>query len=161
MQVIPAPGQRRTSAGFIRTKILNALLPTGFGNEMKQLFRGQQLLMTIKKDVPIRVIYRDPIYIRKDILMKLYEYGELNQSRLVSYCNLNNTKHRQIIVDLVEKGMITKAIESWGNKVFIKHRVSKKGRKLLREINLPYEELFPRVDSGNLNIMNLPIPEKA
>jgi hypothetical protein len=55
--------------------------------------------------------------------------------------------------------MITK--ESWGNKVFIKYLVSKKGRKLLREIMLPYEELIPRVDSANLNIFNLPIPEKA
>jgi hypothetical protein len=41
--------------------------------------------------------YRDRIYIRKDIMFKLYEYGELNQSRLMSYCGLNNVKHKEII----------------------------------------------------------------
>jgi hypothetical protein len=30
--------------------------------------------------------YRDRVYIRKDIILKLSEYGELNQSKLMSYC---------------------------------------------------------------------------
>jgi hypothetical protein len=34
--------------------------------------------------------YRDRIFIRKDILLKLYEYDKLNQSKLMSYCGLNN-----------------------------------------------------------------------
>ena len=33
--------------------------------------------------------YRDRIYIVKDIIMKLVEYGELNQTALVSFCGLN------------------------------------------------------------------------
>ena len=43
--------------------------------------------------------YRDRIYIRKDILLKLYEYGNLNQTKLMSYCGLNNVKHKEILDD--------------------------------------------------------------
>jgi predicted transcriptional regulator len=88
--------------------------------------------------------YRDRIYIRKDIMFKLYEYGELNQSKLMSYCGLNNVKHKEIIDDLVAKELIVRAEESWGSKTIIKYRVSEKGREILREILEPYETLFPR-----------------
>ena len=47
--------------------------------------------------------YRDRIYIRKDILLKLYEYGNLNQTKLMSYCGLNNIKHKEILDDIGEK----------------------------------------------------------
>jgi predicted transcriptional regulator len=77
-------------------------------------------------------------------MFKLYEYGELNQSKLMSYCGLNNVKHREIIDDLVEKELITRMEESWGSKTIIKYRVSEKGRATLREILEPYETLFPR-----------------
>jgi predicted transcriptional regulator len=88
--------------------------------------------------------YRDRIYIRKDIMLKLYEYGELNQSKLVSYCGLNNVKHREIIDDLVVKGLISRLEEAWGNKTIIKYKLSEKGRDILRQILEPYEALFPR-----------------
>jgi predicted transcriptional regulator len=77
-------------------------------------------------------------------MFKLYEYGELNQSKLMSYCGLNNVKHKEIIDDLVEKELITRMEESWGSKTIIKYRVSEKGRAILREILDPYETLFPR-----------------
>jgi predicted transcriptional regulator len=88
--------------------------------------------------------YRDRIYIRKDILLKLYEYGELNQSKLMSYCGLNNVKHKEILDDLVKKGIITRMEEAWGNKTIIKYKASDKGREILRGILEPYEALFPR-----------------
>jgi predicted transcriptional regulator len=80
--------------------------------------------------------YRDRIYIRKDILLKLYEYGELNQSKLMSYCGLNNVKHKEILDDMVKKGVITRVEEAWGNKTIIKYKPS--------DILEPYESLFPR-----------------
>jgi predicted transcriptional regulator len=70
--------------------------------------------------------YRDRIYIRKDVLLKLYEHGELNQTKLMSYCGLNNVKHREIIEEMVRKEIILRA-EAWGNKIIIKYRVSEKG----------------------------------
>jgi predicted transcriptional regulator len=88
--------------------------------------------------------YRDRIYIRKDIMFKLYEYGELNQSKLISYCGLNNVKHKEIIDDLVEKELIARMEEPWGNKIIIKYNLSEKGREILRQILEPYEALFPR-----------------
>jgi predicted transcriptional regulator len=88
--------------------------------------------------------YRDRIYIRKDILLKLYEYGELNQSKLMSYCGLNHIKHKNIIDDMVEKEFITRINEPWGSKTIIKYRVSEKGREILKEILEPDEMLFPR-----------------
>ena len=77
-------------------------------------------------------------------MFKLYEYGELNQSKLMSYCGLNNVKHKEIIDDLVNKELIVRSTEAWGSKTIIKYRVSQKGREILKEILEPYEALFPR-----------------
>lgn len=88
--------------------------------------------------------YRDRVYIRKDVILKLSEYGELNQSKLMSYCGLNNVKHKGIIDDMVEKGLITRFEEPWSNKTIIKYKVSEKGRAVFKEILEPYEVLFPR-----------------
>jgi predicted transcriptional regulator len=81
---------------------------------------------------------------RKDILLKLNEYGELNQSQLMSYCGLNNVKHKPIIDELVEKGMTVRFEEPWGQNRIIKYKVSEKGREIARAIFEPYELLFPR-----------------
>ena len=90
--------------------------------------------------------HRDRIYIRKDIILKLVEHGELNQSKLMSYCGLNNVKHRGIVDEMVEKGLIERNEEAWGSKKIINYRVSEKGRLLAREILEPYEALFPRTE---------------
>lgn len=82
-------------------------------------------------------------------MFKLYEYGELNQSKLMSYCGLNNVKHKEIIDDMVEKELIARIEEEWGSKTIIKYRISEKGRAILREILEPYEELFPRGETSN------------
>ena len=88
--------------------------------------------------------HRDRIYIRKDIILKLAEHGELNQSRLMSYCGLNNVKHKAIVDEMVAKGLILRTEETWGAKRIIKYRVSPMGKDLARQILEPYELLFPR-----------------
>jgi predicted transcriptional regulator len=88
--------------------------------------------------------YRDRIFIRKDILLKLCEYGEINQSKLMSYCGLNNVKHKEILDDMVKKGLINRMEENWGSKVIINYKVSERGRLILNEILTPYEKLVPR-----------------
>ena len=93
--------------------------------------------------------YRDRIYIRKDVLLKLYEYGEMNQSRLMSICGLNNVKHKEILDDLVKKEMIERNNEAWGNKTVIKYKISQKGQEIFREVLEPYEELFPREEKND------------
>ena len=91
--------------------------------------------------------YRDRVYIRKDIILKLYEHGEINQSKLMTICGLNNVKHKGILDDMVKKNLITRKEEPWGNKVIIKYVVSEKGRDILKQLLEPYEELFPRKES--------------
>ena len=86
---------------------------------------------------------------RKDIILKLAEHGELNQSKLMSYCGLNNIKHKGIVDELVEKGLIVRSEEPWGAKKIIKYRVSEKGKQIAREILEPYESLFPRSEEEN------------
>lgn len=88
--------------------------------------------------------YRDRVYIRKDVILKLTEYGELNQSKLMSYCGLNSKKHKGIIDDMVQKGMIVRLEEPWGNKTIIKYKVSEKGRAIYQRILEPDELFFPR-----------------
>jgi predicted transcriptional regulator len=89
--------------------------------------------------------YRDRIYIRKDIILKLSDYGELNQSKLMSYCGLNKMKHKTILNEMTEKGLIKRFEEPWGNKkTIIKYKSSEKGRAIFQEILEPYESLFPR-----------------
>lgn len=62
----------------------------------------------------------------------------------MSYCGLNNVKHKEILDDMVKKGLIDKMEENWGSKIIINYKISEKGRLILDEILAPYEELFPR-----------------
>jgi predicted transcriptional regulator len=88
--------------------------------------------------------YRDRVYIIKDILLKLTEYGELNQTSLLSYCGLNLVKHKGILESMEGKGVIKRTEEPWGSKKIIKYSVTEKGREFCRKKLEPYEELFPR-----------------
>ena len=78
--------------------------------------------------------------------MILSEYGELNQTKLLSYCGLNIVKHREILDSMEKKGLIEKKIEPWGKKSIIKYKVSPKGHEFFKLILEPYEEMFPRMD---------------
>ena len=81
--------------------------------------------------------------------MKLYEFGELNQSKLLSYCGLNAVRHKTILDEMAKSGLILRKEESWGDKIIIKYKVSEKGKTILKELLEPYEELFPRGDEEN------------
>ena len=78
--------------------------------------------------------------------MILSEYGELNQTKLLSYCGLNIVKHKQILDSMEKKGLIEKKVEPWGKKSIIKYKVSPKGHEFFKLILEPYEEMFPRMD---------------
>jgi len=76
----------------------------------------------------------------------LSEYGELNQTKLLSYCGLNIVKHKEILDSMEKKELIEKKVEPWGKKSIIKYKVSPKGHEFFKLILEPYEEMFPRVD---------------
>jgi DNA-binding PadR family transcriptional regulator len=42
-------------------------------------------------------------------------------------------KHKTILDDMVEKDLIVRFEEPWGNKTVIKYKVSEKGRAIFRE----------------------------
>ena len=88
--------------------------------------------------------YRDKTYIRKDVILKLSEYGELTQTKLLAYCGLNIVKHKEILEDMEKKEILKKFEEKWGTKTVTKYKVTEKGRQFCRMILEPYEEMFPR-----------------
>ena len=79
-------------------------------------------------------------------MLKLYEFGEMNQSRLMSICGLNNVKHKGILDSMVNKQMIERREEPWGQKTIYKYKIADKGKILLEEVLQRYEDLFPRED---------------
>jgi predicted transcriptional regulator len=88
--------------------------------------------------------YRDRIYIVKDIILKLVERGELNQTALLSFCGLNLKKHKRILDDLESNGMVRKSEESLGKRIITIYRPTQKGIEFSRDILEPYERMFPR-----------------
>lgn len=88
--------------------------------------------------------YRDKAYIIKDIILTLGEYGELNQTALLSFCGLNLTKHRTILDDLESHEMITREERVMGKRTIAIYKTTQKGVEFCRTILDPYENLFPR-----------------
>ncbi|HET9009901.1 MAG TPA: hypothetical protein VFN17_07250 [Nitrosarchaeum sp.] len=88
--------------------------------------------------------YRDRIYIIKDIILTLSEYGQLNQTALFSFCGLNISKHKGILDNLELNEMIRREKISEGKRTIIIFKVTQKGMNFCREIIEPYEDLFPR-----------------
>lgn len=92
--------------------------------------------------------YRDRIYIVKDVIMKLVEYGELNQTALVSFCGLNLKKHRPILEELEANGLISRSERPAGRRTVTFYRPTQKGLDFCRDILEPYERMFPRRKDG-------------
>lgn len=95
--------------------------------------------------------HRDRIYIIRDIIMKLVEYGQLNQTALVSYCGLNLKKHRNIFDKMELNGLIIKTEKGLGKRTVTVYSASQKGLEFCRTIIEPYEKLFPRSPDSNGN----------
>ena len=76
--------------------------------------------------------------------MKLVEYGELNQTALVSFCGLNLKKHRAIFEKMEHNGFIAKSEIALGKRVITVFKPTEKGLDFCRSILEPYEKLFPR-----------------
>ena len=96
--------------------------------------------------------YRDKVFLRKDIILKLAEYGIMNQSKLLSYCALNLAKHKELLNDLEEKEIIEKKIIHRGNQKIINYNVTIKGLDFCRKILEPYEQMFPRKNKAGNNV---------
>jgi predicted transcriptional regulator len=88
--------------------------------------------------------YRDRIYIVKDVIIKLVEYGELTQTSLVSYCGLNLKKHKGILDELESNDLISRLEMTQGKRTIAIYKPTYKGIEFCRSILEPYEKMFPR-----------------
>lgn len=88
--------------------------------------------------------YRDRIYIVKDVILMLVQYGELNQTALVSFCGLNLKKHKPILDDLELNNMISSEGKTLGKRIITIYKPTQKGIEFCRDILEPYEKMFPR-----------------
>lgn len=111
--------------------------------------RQQSLKIVCDLSSSSHILYRDRIYIIKDVILKLVEYGELNHTALVSFCGLNMTKHKPLIEDLETKQLITRNQILVGKRAITIYKPSSKGIEFCKTILEPYEIMFPRVVSGD------------
>jgi predicted transcriptional regulator len=88
--------------------------------------------------------YRDRIYIVKDVILKLVEYGELNQTALVSFCGLNLKKHKSILEDIEHNELVERRETTIGKRTVTIYSPTQKGLSFCRDILEPYEKMFPR-----------------
>ena len=80
----------------------------------------------------------------EDIILKLVEYGELNQTALISFSGLNLKKHRCILDELEVNGLIQKSESPFGKRMVIVYKPTQKGIEFCRSILESYERIFPR-----------------
>jgi predicted transcriptional regulator len=73
---------------------------------------------------PSKLVKRYRIYIVKDIILKLVEYGELNQTAAVSFSGLSLKKHKPTLDNLQQHDMIQRegAEEAIGKRAATLHR---------------------------------------
>jgi len=90
------------------------------------------------------VEYRDKTYIRKDVILKLVQYGTLNQTALLSYCGLNLQKHRRILEELEQRGLIAREETMRGKKRITLYKATAEGVSFCKRVLEPYEAMFPR-----------------
>lgn len=88
--------------------------------------------------------YRDRIYIVKDVILKLVEYGELNQTALMSFCGLNLKKHKPILDDLEANNLVARVEKIVGKRTVAIYKPTQQGIDFCRNILEPYERMFPR-----------------
>ena len=88
--------------------------------------------------------YRDTVYIVKDVILTLSEYGRLNQTSLISFCGLNLKKHRHILDELEKHEMVSKVEETLGKRTVTYYSATQKGIEFSRTILSAYEDIFPR-----------------
>ena len=93
--------------------------------------------------------YRERVYIIKDIILTLAEYGELNQTALSSFCGLNITKHKNILDQLEKNGLLSRIERTDGKRTITFFKPTTKGMQFCKDILDPFEELFPRGTRSN------------
>ena len=98
--------------------------------------------------------YRDRIYIVKDLILKLIEHNELNQTTLLSFCGLNLKKHKSILDELESNEFISKTELPYGKRRMVIYKSTRKGIEFCTNILEPYEKVFPRRKTSINEVFN-------
>jgi predicted transcriptional regulator len=88
--------------------------------------------------------YRDRIFIVKDMLFKLSEYGRLSRTTLYTYCQLNLKSQHSILDELESNRLVNTTKIVRGKKSIKMYAVTSEGISFYENILDPYEKLFPR-----------------
>jgi len=94
--------------------------------------------------LPNHATYRERIYIIKDLILKLFEKGELDQTSLIGFCGLNLIRHKALLDQMESNSLICSARVTNGKKVSTIYRPTNRGVQFCREILGPFEDMFPR-----------------
>ena len=89
-------------------------------------------------------IYRDRIFIVKDMLFKLSKYGRLSRTALYNYCQLNLKSQHSILDELESNRLVNTTKVVRGKKSIKMYAVTSEGISFYENILDPYEKLFPR-----------------
>lgn len=100
--------------------------------------------MAAKNEALKTLSHRDRVYIVKDIILKLVEYGKMNQTALMSFCGLNINKHRSILEKMEHNGLIARTADTHGKRSITMYNCTPKGFEFCKNILEPYEKIFPR-----------------
>lgn len=88
--------------------------------------------------------YRERIYVIKDLILKLFEKGELDQTSLIGFCGLNLVRHKALLDQMESNNLINSTRMTSGKKVSTIYKPTHRGVQFCREILGPFEEMFPR-----------------
>ena len=88
-------------------------------------------------------LYRDKIYVVKDIILYLVDSSKM-KTALASNCRLNLKKQKYNLDDLEANELISRSEIQFGKRIVTVYETTQKGIEFYREILEPYEEMFPR-----------------
>jgi predicted transcriptional regulator len=94
--------------------------------------------------LPNHATYRERIYIIKDLILKLFENGELDQTSLIGFCGLNLIRHKALLDQMESNSLISSTRVTNGKKVSTIYRPTNRGVQFCREILARFEDMFPR-----------------
>lgn len=94
--------------------------------------------------------YRERIYIIKDLILKLFEKGELDQTSLIGFCGLNLVRHKALLDEMESNNLIDTTRVTNGKKISTVYKSTRRGIQFCTEILGPFEEMFPRKSSRSM-----------
>lgn len=94
--------------------------------------------------------YRERVYIIKDLILKLFERGELDQTSLIGFCGLTLLRHKALLDQMESNNLINSRRVTNGKKMSTVYSPTHRGIQFCTDILDPFEEMFPRKSNNGL-----------